>query len=94
MKQLFTYFAFFFGFFFAFGTDITRRPKVAIAGLTLPAATKFSHMYRTKLGQNPLPRIYLPAIRGFKRGPEANSPHHSNRADFSRHRLMARRADR
>jgi len=50
MKQLFTYFAFFFGFFFAFDTDITRRPKVAIAGLTLPAATKFSHMYRTKLG--------------------------------------------
>jgi hypothetical protein len=46
MKQLFTYYAFFFGFFFAFGTDITCRPKVAIAGLTLPTATKLSHMYR------------------------------------------------
>jgi hypothetical protein len=44
MKQLFAYFAFVFGFFFAFGTDITCRPKVAIIGLTLPTATKVSNM--------------------------------------------------
>lgn len=46
MKQLFTYFAFFFGFFFAFGNDITCRPKVPIGGLTLPTATKSSHIYQ------------------------------------------------
>jgi len=40
-KQLFAYFAFFFGFFFAFGTEITCRSNVAIAGLTLPTAKKF-----------------------------------------------------
>jgi len=31
---------FFFGFFFAFGTEITCKYDVAIAGLTLPTATK------------------------------------------------------
>ena len=35
------FFAFFFRFFFAFGTEITCRSNVAIAGLTLPTATKF-----------------------------------------------------
>jgi hypothetical protein len=35
-----SYFRFFFSFFFAFGTEITCRSNVAIAGLTLPTATK------------------------------------------------------
>ena len=34
------FFGFFFAFFFAFGTEITCRSSVAIAGLTLPTATK------------------------------------------------------
>jgi hypothetical protein len=42
----FGYFDFFFGFFFAFGTEITCRSNVAIAGLTLPTATKFCPRYQ------------------------------------------------
>jgi len=42
-EQLFTYFAFFFGFFFAFATGITCRPKADVTGLTLATATNFSH---------------------------------------------------
>jgi len=41
----FAYF-FFFGFFFALGTEITCTSNVAITGLTLPTATQFCPRYQ------------------------------------------------